>query len=82
MTTAASNLRAASGHLQTRSAYIGLPLVSVTSGDPDQPDVSTLAPHQVPPPHQGERHDPQRNARHESRWTQSERPRSSAARST
>jgi hypothetical protein len=28
--------------------HTGLPLVSVTSGDPDQPDVSTLAPHQVP----------------------------------
>jgi hypothetical protein len=34
------------GHLQVRD--IGLPLVSVTSGDPDQPHVSTLAPHQVP----------------------------------
>jgi hypothetical protein len=27
---------------------IGLPLVSVTSGDPDQPDAATLAPHWVP----------------------------------
>ena len=27
---------------------IGLPLVPVTSSDPDQPDVSTLAPHQLP----------------------------------
>ena len=27
---------------------ISLPLVSVTSGDPDQPYVSTLAPHEVP----------------------------------
>ena len=35
------------GHLQ-KVRDIGLPLVSVTSGDPDQPDVSTLAPHQVP----------------------------------
>ena len=35
------------GHLQ-KAHDIGLPLVSVTPGDPDQPDVSTLAPHQVP----------------------------------
>ena len=44
MTTGQAELH---GHLQ-KVRDIGLPLVSVTSGDPDQPDGSTLAPHQVP----------------------------------
>ena len=35
------------GHLH-KVRDIGLQLVSVTSDDPDQTDVSTLAPHQVP----------------------------------
>ena len=35
------------GHLQ-KVRDVGLPLVSATPGDPDQPDASTLAPHQVP----------------------------------
>jgi hypothetical protein len=35
------------GHLR-KVRDIGLPVVSVTSAIPDQPDAPTLAPHQVP----------------------------------
>ena len=35
------------GHLQ-KARDIGLPLVSVTCGNPEQPNGSTLTPHQVP----------------------------------
>jgi hypothetical protein len=35
------------GHVQ-KVRDIGLPLISVTSGDAHEPDISTLAPHQMP----------------------------------
>jgi hypothetical protein len=41
MTTGQAGLH---GHLQ-KVRDIGLPLVSLTSGDLDHPDVSTIAPH-------------------------------------